>query len=109
VALTDLANLKMRVGEPGTTYFTDDQYTQFLADQDDNILQAAADVCLAMATDRALVNLLIRQGNYTRDARGVARELRRMAGEYRAAASTTPAIAIGDANEPFSSILGVTG
>lgn len=92
--MTEVNKVRLRIGDLGSVIFTSDDYIQeFLDANDGSVVAACADACLAMATDAVLLHRAWSAGNYKDDKKGMAEAYRKMAGEFRAQAATTPAYA----------------
>ena len=87
--------------------FTDDELETLLALNHDDVYMSAADACFALAADANKKNLMVKIVNYSKDARGITREYRRMGEDFKLKAENEPALAVAVANEAISSFLGV--
>lgn len=105
--LTNRQKVYLYIGDTAEAIFTNDEIDSLLSDADQNVFLAASCACISMATDAARLALVVKIGDYSKDARAVARELSRRAMEFESKAYESPATGVALGNEPFSSHLGV--
>lgn len=105
--LTTRETLRMLIKDQtvGSYLFTDDELDALLSLNYDDVLMAAADACFSLACDANKMNLAVKYGNYSKDARGIAREYRRLAEDYKKRAEEAPAIGVAAANATISTLL----
>ena len=93
--MTDIEKVRLRIGDTAGTIFTDPQIQDFLDENDDDILLAAADACEALAADAVKLHKAQSIGRYSIDRKGLADTYMALAKELRArAGSETPAYGV---------------
>jgi len=91
---SNVGKVRLRIGDLGSVIFEDDAYIEeFLAANDDNVLAACSDACLAIANQAALLHKAQKIGNWSLDQKGMAAAYRDMAREFQAQIANEPAYA----------------
>lgn len=97
--LTNRQMVELLIDDQSNLLFSDNEIDSVLDFHDDDVFMACSSLCMAMATSRAKIALMITTGTYTKDARSIARELARRAEEFRTMAGQDPAIYISPGND----------
>lgn len=94
--MTEIEKVRLRIGDTTSAIFTDAQIQEFLDANDDSVLLACADACMAVATSAALQAKFEVLGSHTLDRRGIASAYSALADKYFTQAQTEPAWSVAE-------------
>ena len=79
-----LDDLKLLMGDPLASIFTEAEYNQFLTLQSNDVYMAAHDAHMSLAAAASRKAYMTRTGTKMTDFRGIAKALREMASDFKA-------------------------